>query len=107
MKFKATKQQVLEIAASAVNASIPVGMGLLHYEERDYTPAEMEEFFNKNYLAMDYVHGRMVKMGIEFFPDEGVAEINDLVHQGYQSWARWYPTVLDLVKSVMPDVEVV
>lgn len=42
MKFKATKNQLLCIMANAVNFSRPVGLGFLQFEDKIYSPEDME-----------------------------------------------------------------
>lgn len=63
MKFNATEEQVKQIAANAVNASVPVGMGHIHFRPGDYAPEDIEvtEFG----VEIDYFHGRMVKLYIK------------------------------------------
>jgi len=101
MKFKATEQQVKEMAVNAVKASAPMGMGFLHYNSTHEFEPEMFEI-SKFGLELDYVHGRMVKLTIKSL---GNGEWQPMGRSGdptpdYQSWVRAYPKFEDLLKSV-------
>ncbi len=97
MKFKATKQQVKEIAANAINASTPMGMGFLHYQaDTKFGPEDISD----EQLYFDYVQGRMVKLSIRDLGNDEY-EIADNPTSDYQSWCGIYPTTEDLVNSVL------
>ena len=107
MKAKLNKQQVLAIAVNVINASVPVGMGMLHFQPKAYTeddvkqlPQYHEDEDGSILMYMDYVDGRMVKTdltkgedGYYHFPDYGP-------DPEYQSWCAMYPTYNDLLESV-------
>ena len=100
MKFKATEQQVKQIAANAINASKPMGMGIFHYNSGSvFTDLDIED----DELYFDYVEGRMVKLNIRDLGD-GEYEIADNPTSDYQSWCRTYPTTEALVNSVLVGV---
>lgn len=105
MIFKATPEQVAQIAVNAILVSRPAGMGFLHYNPKQ--AFETTDFMPRDYgIDLDYVCGRMVKLRIKDMKD-GTWEtrsINPDVE--YQSWATRYSTYEALVTSV-PGVEVV
>lgn len=98
--FKATKQQLKEIIKNAVNASRPMGMGFLQFEEKDYTPEEIKlpSDIVPCPIYVDYFAGRMVKLHFALAGDDRWKTRNE-VELDYQSWARKYPTTLDLLKA--------
>ena len=100
MKFQATDEQAKQIAVNAVNASVPIGLGFLRAEDKDYTVEDIE--IVRNAIDLDYFHGRMVKLGLRR-SDEGEWEIiyGAEPRGDYQSWAYTYPTVEALVASVI------
>lgn len=101
MKFKATKNQLLCIMANAVNFSRPVGLGFLQFEDKIYSPEDMEKYILNDdtiFADLDYVDGRMVKLTI--FKEGSQYVIKDNFSLGYQSFANRYPTVSELLKSV-------
>jgi hypothetical protein len=100
MKFKATNQQVKQIAANAINASKPMGMGFLHFQaDNNFTADDIED----GELYFDYVQGRMVKLRIRDLGN-GEYEIADNPTSDYQSWCSTYPTTEALVNSVLAVV---
>ena len=106
MKFKATDEQVKQIFCNAINASIPVGMGFLHFKPEDVKPEEIEMYTIGEDLRFDadYFQGRMVKLSISQTDNEGEWKITkpiDEPTQDYQSWATKYPTKEALVNSVL------
>lgn len=100
MRFQATQEQLFQMIVNAINASVPVGMGFLHYEKKNYTVAEFLQIAPVAVLTnVDYFRGRMVKLWFKNL-GEGVfqlpAENPDLE---YQSWASRYPTYQSLLAS--------
>lgn len=97
IQFRATAKQVQEIAANAVKASSPMGMGHLHY---DYKTEFLPEMFDvtPRGLFLDYVQGRMVKLRIYKVTEE-LWEMHETIRPDYESWIAEYPTVQDLLKS--------
>jgi hypothetical protein len=103
VQFKATPNQVKEIAVNATKASRPVGMGTLHFDSTH--KFSVDDFLvDKKGLFLDYVQGRMVKLNI-WRISEDVWETSDTTYNDYQSWCAKYPTYQDLLKSV-PGVEI-
>lgn len=100
MKFKATIEQIKIISANAINASSPVGMGVMHYVPGDFSPEDLM-MAKDDRVEMDYVQGRMVKLYI--FKDGDLWSIpnGSIINPDpeYQSWAKVYPTYMDLIKS--------
>lgn len=109
MRFKATDEQLATVMANAVNASRPLGMGFLHFDEsKTYTPEDfMDELkTNTGWVSLDYVGGRMVKFRL--IPEkDGYYEIADsaVPQSDYQSWCHTYPTYKELISSAGIEVE--
>lgn len=107
LRFRATEDQVMEMAANAVNASQPMGMGHMVANPRQkFEARDMGHFLNLNAgvagLFIDYAQGRMVKLSIwkkeeDIWETDGHGRGVDLE---YQSWGRKYKTYEELVKSV-------
>jgi len=101
MKFKATEEQIKQIAVNAVKASSAMGMGHFHFNgEQEFKPDDFKT--DKSGLYLDYVQGRMVKLNISR-AGEGEWEIHGEPRSDYQSWKSTYPTNDDLVNSVIPS----
>ena len=98
MNFKATEEQVKQIAVNAVEASIPMGRGYMQFNPaQEFKP----EMFEINHLGihLDYFQGRMVKLNI-WKSKDGTWRTGDEVRIDYQSWGTKYPTYKELVESV-------
>lgn len=103
MKFEATDEDIAKIMANAFNASIPVGMGFIHFKPHNIEPNLFMEQIKKNQVALDYVQGRMVKLHM-WKDDTGLWNItNEPPHREYQSWATQYPTYKALIDSVLKE----
>lgn len=101
MNIKLTENQILQLAANAVNAAQPVGIGYLQHEEKNYTPEDMKECLKGDSLAIDYFHGRMTKLYVHQ-DKNGEWNFGDYnPTPEYQSWCGTYPTYQALVDSVM------
>lgn len=104
-KFKATKEELARVFATAVNASKPAGMGFIHYQSKDYAP---EDFAGMQ--SIDYFDGRMVKLYPRSIAD-GVYELNDPEYDArdmertYQSWGGTYPTAQALIEAAGLQIE--
>lgn len=104
IRFKATREQIGEIAAKAFEASAPMGMGWMNFDANEVIDARKfvpEEGAN---LSLDYVSGRMVKLNIRNEGD-GVWKTNSRASYDYQSWLSRFSSPLDLIQSV-PGVEI-
>jgi len=108
IRFKATEEQIQNIAVNAVKASQPMGAGFMVFNPRDeFLPEQFkfqEGLDGKPELHLDYVGGRMVKLNIWGKGDD-VWETRDQADPEYQSWCRQYRTPQELLASV-PGVEV-
>ena len=101
MKFKATIDQLKQVAVNAVNASVPIGMGHMHYKPGNYDPKHIE-VGSDGFVNIDYFQGRMVKLNLYKIKD---SEDMYLIPNGsicnpdkeYQSWCRKYPTYKNLL----------
>ena len=100
MLFQATPDQVLQIAVNAVNASKPMGMGFLQFQEVEYKPEDLLPYLNDKGVYVDYFEGRMVKLWI-WSVSQDLWEIPDNPTADYQSWVRVYPTSEELINSVL------
>lgn len=106
MIFKATLAQVKQIAANAVNASTPRGMGILHYKaDHEFTASDFNDLPNPqtNRFSLDYVEGRMVKLWISRLDNdqwEIPPQPSETPTPDYQSWCWKYPTYTELALSV-------
>ncbi len=105
MELNITEQQALQLMANAVNASVPMGMGFLHAEQKDYTVEDMRaEMDSEGGVDLDYYRGRMVKTGI-LKTKTGYSLCDGKPHPEYQSWASKYPTYQALADSVLqPEI---
>lgn len=102
MNFKATEEQIKQIAANAVNASSPMGMGFIHATDKKFTPDEFE-IPETGTFSLDYVQGRMVKLTL--WNKDGVWKTPDRAPDiEYQSWMKKYPTYEALVKSAGVEI---
>ena len=96
--FKATEEQILKLGANAVNAASPMGMGFLHFQEKEYTAEDIGPCLSEWGLDIDYFEGRMTKLHIRREKD-GWDEPGE-PRSDYQSWCSKYPTFKDLAQSV-------
>ena len=107
MKFKATEEQINQIAANAVNASSPMGMGYLQFDQgKVYGSSDFNHPYDETRprFSLDYVDGRMVKLHLARVAD-GIWSTSDREPTSdYQSWCRKYPTYRALVESVGAEV---
>ena len=102
IEFKATREQIKQIAANAVNASIPAGMGFIHYEDKEYSPNDLDHKINDDgSIHLDYFDGRMVKLSIRSLGDDAYSANEGRAYADYQSWSTKYPTYEDLISSVV------
>lgn len=99
LEFKATDDQVRQIAVNAIHASSPMGMGFVHYVPGDHFRPEEIKLDNLG-LNLDYVQGRMVKLMMWRTGDQ-LWEIRGEIDIEYQSWAGVYPTYEKLIESVL------
>jgi len=109
MKFKATEEQVAQMAANAINASKPMGLGFLSADMgKTYTPQDalkaIDIHAGRGGLYLDYVDGRMVKLNIHH--KNGIWEMDDRLFEDYQSWSKTYSSAKALAESV-PGVEII
>ncbi len=99
IRFRATDEQVTQMAANAVNASSPAGLGYLHFKgDHVFTADEFKESVTERGLSLDYVEGRMTKLNIRRL-DNDLWEGWDEPRSDCQSWAYKYPTLSLLVVS--------
>lgn len=102
--IKGTDEQVKQMFINAINASFPIGMGVLNFEDKDYTVKDIE---TKDIYVADYFHGRMVKTRfvkgkLEEGSDKFVWIINgpNPPNPEYQGWSNTYPTWKELAATV-------
>lgn len=99
IRFQATNEQVTALMANAINASIPMGLGGLHFQPGDIDPKVFESDVESGDVYADYYQGRMVKLGFRREGDDWISHI-ETPRNDYQSWASKYPTMTDLLASV-------
>jgi hypothetical protein len=88
--------------ALAFEASQAVGMGWLHYDLDHDITEHIGKLWHGDALSADYVGGRMVKLQIKCDDETGVLAVtrpHGEPDTEYQSWARKYPTVRDLIDA--------
>lgn len=101
--FKATDQQIAQMAALATNASLPVGMGIHHYKPD--TTWEAKDFYKiikeqKTWLNLDYIEGRCVKFTV--WRGTKRNQWKYPAHEPrdrFQTWIAVYPTYPELMKA--------
>jgi hypothetical protein len=108
MKFKATEEQIRKVAALAVNASKPMGMGMFHFKPKTYTPEEIDLNFDQfghtfgkkeGSVNLDYYEGRMVKLYIKGLGNDMWECPSGPAARDYQSWASTYPNYEQLLTA--------
>lgn len=105
MKFRATEGQARRIAVNAINVSSPVGLGICHFENKNYLPEDVhvtvEGDKKLKTIYLDYFKGRMVKLIIrETEPGIWRLTPDKEFRNDYQSFASIYPTPKELIESV-------
>jgi hypothetical protein len=84
--FKELKQlTAAQVVVAIYNNCIAKGNGLLHSTPADMTEAEAERIINtqtrQDFLYLDYVNGRMIKVGLTLSADHHrVISIDDSLH---------------------------
>lgn len=102
MEFKATEQQIKEIAVKAITYSKPLGLVFFQsLGEINIKPEDIE--LNQDGLDLNYVEGRCVKLFIRRGLPEGSWHIDNIADPEYQTWARRYGSNETLVSSVLED----
>lgn len=114
LKFKASENQMIEIARLAISAASPAGLGNLRHLPGEISKEEILGEGNPFMmgpaavsLCIDYFRGRQVKLLIESIPQdlpETVREWKLPADTGLASWASKYPTYEDLIRAAIPDV---
>lgn len=108
MEFIASLDQIRKMAALAVNASVPAGMGFMHFKPTEYKPEEIDLNFDQfghkfgkkeGSVNLDYYEGRMVKLTITNVGADRWRVSDNAPHPEYQSWAKTYPTYQELAKA--------
>ena len=103
MIFKATEEQVKQIMCNAVNASTAVGLGIMYFKSKDYTPVDIKPLLKDPLIyGADYFDGRMVKLEIRQVDADKwrVTHPAYSPNPEYQSWAHRYLTLEELLASV-------
>lgn len=94
----------------AYQASVPVGMGRLHYRqdltEETLWAALKQQVLKTNVptfdfeLYLDYCFGRMMKFSIVWSKD-AIYVSNEMIKEDYQSWAREYHSYARLYEAAI------
>lgn len=92
MRFTATEQQIKQMVALAVNASVPMGLGHFGFKAQKYKAEDFNARPSDGCFVLDYFQGRMVKLRILRIDDNiyDVPDFGPLIE--YQSWCDEYPT---------------
>ena len=99
--FNASRDQILQLAVNAANASRRVGYGLMHAADITFTKQYFEKGFDdRNEINLDYVYGRMVKLNIVWDREKNCWKMRNYNDVEYQSWLKVYPTSDHLIASV-------
>lgn len=98
-QFKATNQELAQIAVNAIRYSRPIGLGYLEALKELDIKLENIELKGRN-LDLEYVAGRCVKLFIRNI-GEDLWEIPDSPTPDHQTWISKYPTNEALVESVV------
>ena len=99
IEFKASGDEIRQLAVNAINASSPVGMGIIDYKDKTYTAANLGALFTVHgHVHIDYFEGRMVKLVIRLV-GQALYQMRDDLRADYETWMPTYPTVPDLLKS--------
>lgn len=102
MVIDCTDEVALQMAALAANASMPAGMGYIHFKsESKWTGKDFE--VHHNTISLDYVEGRMVKFHARKTED-GKWNFNDFLSLDYQSWLNHYPDWESLHKAAVESL---
>lgn len=100
MQINVTDEHLRCMAAAAINASKPVGLGWLHADPSTVVTAD-DVHIVEGYLSIDYYQGRMVKFHAR--KQDGAWTVHpDNLSLDYQSWARTYPTWEMLIEATRP-----
>ena len=100
--IKGSDEQVKQMFINAINASSPIGMGMLHFEDKNYTVEDIET--SDSYNA-DYFHGRMTKTHFTKVNINWIVGGPNPPHPEYQGWSNKYPTYEELAATVGASVE--
>jgi hypothetical protein len=104
MIYQLTRSQAIQIMTNVINAAKPVGMGIYHYEFRDYTPEVIDiELFDSHGYYADYFRGRQVKFGLKRINDDLFEMDFQSYNPSYQSWADVYPDTSLLLGSILKE----
>lgn len=95
-----TEQQARQIAANAVNASAPMGVGIMAFDDKVYSPDDVQQCVSDRGINIDYFDGRMVKLYIRRDGDDWILPTHSPRHD-YQSWVTTYPTYEALFQSAL------
>ena len=98
MELACTDEQVKQMAAVAINASQPMGMGFLQFNPKEVaTSVDVE--IHRNSLHVDYHGGRMVKFHAHRI-EAGKWSFADELRPDYQSWCHKYHSYTDLLDAI-------
>ncbi len=83
----------------AYEASIPMGLGVLHYTDKETEDTVWKHASKRDgFVSGDYIFGRMMKIGITW-DNEKLNVTPSRLSPDYQSWCARYPTVGALVTA--------
>lgn len=86
---------IKQMICNAINASSPMGLGIIHYKPGDVKPADLRDVADMTIGGMidvDYFQGRMVKVRLRRDDDRWTLNAHHPPRPDYQSWCGTYPT---------------
>ncbi len=100
-RFTASDEQLKQIICNAIEASKAFIKSLgIQWTKEPLTITPENIKLNKNYLELDYICGRCVKLFI-YHVENDVYEIEHEPVPERQTWVYKYPTNEDLIKSAV------
>lgn len=104
MELPVSDVEVAKMAALAVRASKPMGMGFLHFRQSDDSIPHTEflDTVKGGKISIDYHNGRMVKFYARRI-EENKWSFDDTITPDYQSWCITYPDCETLALAAMAE----
>jgi hypothetical protein len=104
MVIECTDKVALQMAALAINASKPMGLGDLHYKKDSKWDWSKLEILHGDTISIDYCEGRMVKFHARKVA-EGKWHFSDHLALDYQSWLSTYHEWSELHRAAIESLE--
>jgi len=101
MNLHCTDDQMKRMAALAVNASFPAGLGFLHFRQELHVTAD-DIPLRGDVIVIDYYEGRMVKFRARKVGDD-TWNVPDRISGEYESWITTYDSYQHLFDAVTKE----